>query len=268
MNFSYWGFNQYITQRTLAAKNLNEAQKGIAFAAYLKLLMPVIVVLPGIAAALLMPDLDKPDKAYPEMMKLVPHGMLGITFAALVAAIASSLSSMANSVSTIFTVDIYKPLLNKDADEQQMVKVGRIVAVLAMAVAVIIAEPLLGQLDQAFQYIQEFTGFFTPGIVAIFLLGFFWKKATAQSALVAAISSAVLSLAFKLLWPELPFMDRVGIVFLACMALAVLVTFAGGAQDQEKAINLQDIRFDTSASFNIATVGICLILVALYVSWW
>lgn len=268
MNFSYWGFNQYITQRTLAAKSLQEAQKGIAFAAYLKMLMPVIVVLPGIAAAMLVPELSKPDQAYPEMMKLVPHGLLGITFAALVAAIASSLGSMSNSISTIFTIDIYKQLINPNASEHKTVVVGRTVALVSMVIAVIVAKPLLGNLDQAFQYIQEFTGFFTPGIVVIFLLGFFWKKATATSALIAAVSSALLSLILKLCWPELPFMDRVGLVFLLCTALAVIVTLIGGGKEQPNAIKLDGINFKTQTSFNIATLGILILLVALYTIWW
>ncbi|HEY7884464.1 MAG TPA: sodium/sugar symporter [Cellvibrionaceae bacterium] len=268
MNLSYWGFNQYITQRALAAKSLRDAQKGIAFAAFLKLLMPVIVVLPGIAAFMLRPDLDMPDQAYPTMMQLVPHGLLGITFAALVAAIASSLGSMTNSISTIFTVDIYKQLINPNASETRSVWVGRAAAGTAMLIAVIVARPLLGQLDQAFQYIQEFTGFFTPGIVAIFMLGFFWKKATALSALVAAIGSAVLSLALKLLWPALPFMDRVGLVFLACIGLAVVITLLSGAKEQEKAVHLDDIDFSTTTGFNIASIAVVLILIALYAAWW
>ncbi|MCW8196338.1 sodium/solute symporter [Proteobacteria bacterium 005FR1] len=293
MNLSYWGFNQYITQRALAAKNLVEAQKGIAFAAYLKLLMPLIVVLPGIAAAMLAPGLDRPDQAYPEMMKLVPQGLLGITFAALVAAISSSLGSMSNSVSTIFTMDIYRQLINTNASERRTLWVGRLAALSAMIIALTVAQPLLGELDQAFQYIQEFTGFFTPGIVAIFLLGFFWKKATASSALVAAIASVVLSIAFKLLWPALPFMDRVGLVFVLCCVLAVVVTLGSlaisgtgglrqaapadgsghsylfnGAGDQSKAIDLEGIEFSTTGSFNMLAIGVCLITAALYVIWW
>lgn len=268
MNFSYWGFNQYITQRALAAKSLQEAQKGIAFAAYLKLLMPVIVVVPGIAAAMLTPDLAKPDQAYPEMMKLVPHGLLGITFAALVAAIASSLGSMSNSISTIFTMDIYKQMINPNASDKQTVMIGRTVALVAMIIAVVVAKPLLGELDQAFQYIQEFTGFFTPGIVVIFLLGFFWKKATATSALAAAISSAVLSLALKLFWPSLPFMDRVGLVFLLCVAIAVVITLASGGKEQKNAVDLNGIDFKTTTGFNIATLGVVLILIGLYAAWW
>lgn len=268
MNFSYWGFNQYITQRALAAKSLQEAQKGIAFAAYLKILMPVIVVVPGIAAAILAPELERPDQAYPEMMKLVPHGLLGITFAALVAAIASSLGSMSNSISTIFTMDIYKQLINRNASEKKSVMVGRAAALISMIIAVIIAKPLLGNLPQAFQFIQEFTGFFTPGIVVIFLLGFFWKKATATSALVAAIGSFVFSTLFYLLLPDLPFMDRVGVVFILCLLLAVIITYASGGKVQQKAIDLDDVQFKTETSYNVATLGIVLIVIALYATWW
>jgi SSS family solute:Na+ symporter len=175
---------------------------------------------------------------------------------------------MSNSISTIFTMDIYRQLINPGASERKTVWVGRLAAVCAMLTAMIVAQPLLGQLDQAFQYIQEFTGFFTPGIVAIFLLGFFWKKATATSALAAAISSAGLSILFKLFWPALPFMDRVGLVFLLCIAIAVVITLASGAGKQAKAINLEGIEFETSGSFNMLAIGVCLILIALYATWW
>ncbi|MBB3062742.1 sodium/sugar symporter [Microbulbifer rhizosphaerae] len=265
MNLSYWGFNQYITQRTLAAKSLREAQKGIALAAFLKLLMPILVVLPGIAALVLVPNLEKPDQAYPEMMKLVPAGLLGLTFAALVAAIASSLSSMANSVSTIFTMDIYRQLAGTQRGEKHLVLVGRTAALTAMVVAMVIAEPLLGKLDQAFQYIQEFTGFFTPGVVAIFLLGFFYKRANATSALVAGIGSVVLSALARIFWPELPFMDRVGLIFVACLLLGMLVA---GKEKNPKAIETGSVDYSTSSGFNLSALCISLILVALYYTWW
>ena len=209
-NLSYWGFNQYIIQRALAAKNLGEAQKGVVFAAFLKLLMPVIIVLPGIAAVLLAPDLAKPDQAYPTMMGLLPVGLLGLVFAALVAAIIASTSSKINSVATIFTLDLYAKAKgvqtraqdasgNADlttAHEKQLVLVGRISAVVATLLAILTARPLLGSLDQAFQYIQEFSGFVTPGITVIFLLGLFWKGATEAGALVGAVASVLLSFLF------------------------------------------------------------------------
>lgn len=268
MNISYWGFNQYIIQRALAAKSLQEAQKGMAFAAYIKLFVPLIVVLPGICAVVLAPDLSKPDQAYPEMMKYLPHGILGIAFAALVAAIASSLSSMSNSVSTIFTMDIYKKLIAPEASEKKLVWVGRITALVAMITAVLLAKPFVGKSQQAFQFIQEFTGFFTPGIVVIFLFGFFWKKATAMAALVAAISSFVFSGLFYFFLPQVPFMDRVGIVFLLCAGLAVLVTLVSGAKNQENAVDLSGISFKTTTGFNIAAVGVIAILIAIYSVWW
>ncbi|MFT5766987.1 MAG: SSS family solute:Na+ symporter [Halioglobus sp.] len=268
MNISYWGFNQYIIQRALAAKSQREAQKGIAMAAYLKLLMPVLVVFPGIAAVLLMPDLAEPDNAYPHLMTLLPTGLLGLVFAALIAAIVSSVGSMMNSISTIFTLDIYRSLRPHKADDQRhLVTVGRTVSFSALVIAVLCAKPLLGNFDQAFQYIQEFTGFFTPGIVVVFLLGIFWKKATVNSALLAAVSSAVLSLCLKLAWPELPFMDRVGLVFLVCTLLAVSLSLVEN-KAQSGAIDLDDIEFRTSTGFNIAGIGVVLILAALYATWW
>jgi SSS family solute:Na+ symporter len=267
MNISYWGFNQYIIQRALAAKSIHEAQKGIAFAAFLKLLMPVIVVLPGIAMFVLEPDLAAPDQAYPSAMTLLPVGIKGLVFAALLAAIVSSLASMINSISTIFTMDIYSSMVKED-NQANLVVVGRVVAVAAMVLAMICAKPLLGNFDQAFQYIQEFTGFFTPGIVVIFVLGMFWKKATSLGALTAAIGSAVLSFGFKMLWPALPFIDRVGLVFLLCTAIAVVISVLQGNEDQPGSVDLGDIDFSTTRGFNVAGVAVALILAALYATWW
>ena len=268
MNISYWGFNQYIIQRALAAKNIQEAQKGIAFAAFLKLLMPIIVVLPGIAIFVLNPTLGTPDHAYPEAMAMLPSGIKGLVFAALLAAIVSSLASMTNSISTIFTMDIYASFSSKKDENGNRVMVGRVVAVAAMLLAMICAKPLLGNFDQAFQYIQEFTGFFTPGIVVIFLLGMFWKKTTSSGALAAAIGSAVLSFAFKMLWPELPFIDRVGLVFLLCVAIAVSFSVLAGNRNQDGAVSLRDIQFATTNGFNFSAVLVALILAALYATWW
>jgi SSS family solute:Na+ symporter len=267
MNLSYWGFNQYIIQRALAAKSVREAQKGIVFAAFLKLLMPVLVVLPGMAAVILAPTLAKPDQAYPTMMNLLPAGIKGLVFAALLAAIVSSLASMMNSISTIFTMDIYEKA--KPASSQHhLVTVGRVTGLISIIIAIIVAKPLLGKFDQAFQYIQEFTGFFTPAVVAIFVMGIFWKKATPNSAIASAVASAGLSLAFKLWWPELPFMDRVGLVFVCCVVTAYAVTLLENKGPQKGAIELKDIDFSTSGGFNIAGVAVALILVALYATWW
>lgn len=267
MNLSYWGFNQYIIQRALAAPNLREAQKGIAFAAFLKLLMPIIVVLPGIAAVLILPDLAKPDQAYPQLMALMPSGLKGLIFAALVAAILSSLASMTNSVATLFTMDLYAQV--KPAESQQhYVLVGRAVSLLSLLIALFTAKPLLGDFDQAFQYIQEFTGFFTPGIVVLFFMGMFWKKTTADAALLAAVGSAVFSFLFYQFWPALPFMDRVGLVFLLCLGLAIVVSLLQGNKNQAGAVELNDISFGTSKGFSLSLVLVVLVLVVFYSVWW
>jgi len=269
MNLSYWGFNQYIIQRALAAKNIQEAQKGIAFAAYLKLLMPIIVVLPGIAAVVLYPNLSAADQAYPSMMDLMPIGIKGLVFAALVAAIVSSLASMTNSISTIFTMDIYRPA-NPNKSQQHYVKVGRFATLVSLVIALFMAEPLLGKFDQAFQYIQEFTGVFTPGIVVIFLLGMFWKKATSMGALSAALGSAIFSFGLRVLQPELPFMDRMSYVFILCLSLMVIVSLMNRASSpsSDTSVSLNDVSFVTERSFNIAATGVVIILTALYTLWW
>lgn len=269
MNLSYWGFNQYIIQRALAAKNIHEARKGIAMAAYLKLLMPAIVVLPGIAAAHLVPSLSDPDQAYPTMMAMVPHGIRGLVFAALIAAIVSSLGSMTNSISTIFTMDLYRSW-QPGKSQAHLVLVGRSVGFIALLIAVLTAKPLLGNFDQAFQYIQEFTGFFTPGICVIFLLGMFWRGMTSNGAYAAAIGSAMLSLAMRLYAPELPFMDRVGIVFLVCTAAAIVVSVADADRSSTNlaAVDLNPDLFRAKSSYNAAAVGVVLILTGFYVTWW
>ncbi|MBT5073898.1 MAG: sodium transporter, partial [Kordiimonadaceae bacterium] len=266
LHFAYWGFNQYIIQRALAAKNLVEAQRGIAFAAVLKLIMPVIVVLPGIAAFALFPDLEAPDQAYPELMKLMPVGMMGLVFAALVAAIVSSLGSMTNSISTIFTMDIYN-YYKPDKSQHHYVMVGRIVSLLSLIIAMICARPLLGNFDQAFQYVQEFTSFFTPGIVIIFILGMFWSKTTPAGALAAAIGSFVTSIAFKVLWPSLPFLDRMNYIFVICFVLAVGTSLL--FKEENKPIHdVEKADFRTTPGYNLVALSIFLVLTAIYITWW
>jgi SSS family solute:Na+ symporter len=271
MNISYWGFNQYIIQRALAAKSIGEAQKGIAFAAYLKLLMPVIVVLPGMAALVLAPALSAPDQAYPTMMNLLPAGLKGLVFAALIAAIVASLASKVNSIATIFTLDLYVKV-NKAATERHLVLVGRIAAVTAMVIGVLVARPLLGGFSQAFQFIQDFTGFFTPSIVVIFILGLFWKRASEAGALTAAIGGVALSGVMWWLDREgiftLPFMNRVGVVFLAALAAAIVVSLLSPPKEGTMQIRLDGVSYKTSAGFNIAGVGVILFLVAVYAIWW
>ena len=267
MNLSYWGFNQYIIQRALAAKSIGQAQTGIAFAAYLKLIMPVIVVLPGLAALILAPDLPRPDQAYPEIMKLLPPGVLGLVFASLIAAIVASLASKINSISTIFTLDVYAHA-RKGATERHLVLVGRITSAVAMAIGVLAAKPLLGNFDQAFQYIQKFTGFFTPGIVVIFVLGMFWKRASAASAITAAIGSVVLSAIFTGAFPDWPFLNTVGLVFLITLAAAILVSLVSPAKEGSNLVRLDDIDYKTPTSFNLAAFGMIFLVGVLYITLW
>ncbi len=226
-NLYYWGNNQYIIQRALAAKSIKEAQKGVAFAAVLKLLMPLIVVIPGIAAFVLQADIDKPDQAFPWVLSnFVGSGFRGLVFAALVAAIGSSISSMVNSVSTIFTLDVYKPLISPDKNDRHYVNIGKAAAAISLGVGVVLA-PLLGNLDQVFQYIQEYTTFISPGVVAVFILGIFWKRATSRAALAAILISVPLSFFLKVYFPELPFIDRSAFTFLFITAMMVVISLLG-----------------------------------------
>lgn len=293
-NLAYWGFNQYIIQRALAAKSIEEAQKGVVFAAFLKLLVPFIVVVPGIAAVILAPGLDRPDQAYPMMMNLLPAGILGLVFAALIAAVVGTIASMINSISTIFTLDLYAKftgrrskaedeadavegvteaaVLTADAavpdNEKHLVMVGRITALVAIVLASVTAAPLLGGSDQAFQFIQEFSGFFTPGITVIFLLGLFWKKASEAGAIGAAVASVGLSYLFKALAPAIPFMDRMGITFLIALVLAIVLSLAiPGAAGKDR-ISTEGISYGTTSSFNIAAFAVIAILIAFYTTWW
>lgn len=289
-NLSYWGFNQYIIQRALAAKSVTEAQKGIVFAACLKLLTPVIIVLPGIAAVVIAPNLAKPDDAYPTMMQLLPSGLLGLVFAALIAAIIASTASKINSIATIFTLDIYAKMKGRGSgddgarsasDERRLVLVGRITACAAILIAIVTARPLLGGSDQAFQFIQEFSGFFTPGITVIFLLGLFWKPASEAGAIAAAVSSVLMSFVFWFDWAHhipalaglgalngIAFMNRMLIVFIVSLGLAMLVSLLRPATTGRNRIQTRDVDFSTRASFNVAALGVVLVLIALYATWW
>jgi solute:Na+ symporter, SSS family len=267
MNISYWGFNQYIIQRALAAKNIRAAQQGILLAAFLKLLMPLIIVLPGIAAVALAPHLAHPDEAYPHLMALLPPGLLGLVFAALVAAIVASMGSKINSIATIFTMDIYRSL-RPDASQRHLVLIGRCAAATALVIAILTAQPLLGHFDQAFQFIQEFTGFFTPGICVIFLLGMFWERCTEGGALAAAIGSALLSALLWRTWPSLPFMDRVGLVFVVCLALAIVISLLQTRRARVLKVEIKQIDYSTGAGFNLAAVAITAILIGIYWKWW
>jgi SSS family solute:Na+ symporter len=267
-NISYWGFSQYVTQKAFAAKNLDQAQKGTIFAGYIKLLMPFIVVLPGMITCYLQADIGKPDEAYPWLMaSVIPMGLKGAAIAALFAAIVSSLSSMANSTSTIFTMDIYRHLIKRNATEKDMVKMGRIAASTALAIAMCVA-PLLGNVDQAFQYIQEYSAWISPAIVIIFVSGFFWKKATSNAVLWVAIASIVLTLGMTIIWPDMPFMRREEWVFGFLVVILVGISLFENKVESRKEIILEKKMFHTSAAFNIGAIGILTILGVLYTIFW
>ena len=234
-NLGYWGFNQYIIQKGLAAKSVEEAQKGLVFAGFLKILIPFIVVLPGICAYYisLRPELlsglqgsiNVADDAYPWLVRnFTPTGVKGLTFAALAAAIISSLASMFNSTSTLFTMDIYKKYINKEASDKKLVNVGRLTSLAALVVAAIAVEPLLGSLDQAFQYIQEYSGFIYPGIIVVFGLGLLWKRASSRAAVWTAIINIPLGVLFKIFLGGVPFQLRAGYIFIILLAFFVLMT--------------------------------------------
>ena len=295
-NLYYWGFNQYIIQRTLAAKSLAEGQKGIVFAAFLKLIIPVIVVLPGIIAYVMNIDdsgvltaasVDPGfigaagnfanDNAAPWLIKnFIPAGVKGLILAALAAAIVSSLASMLNSTSTIFTMDIYKSHFNKNASDAKMVSVGRIAAVVALITAIIIA-PQLGSLGQVFIFIQEYTGVVSPGILAVFLMGLFYKKATNNAAIWGAILSIPIAMYFKVapkgwsdasIFVELPFMHQMGYTCIATLAIIAIISYIEGNQDDPKGINLTKKLFATNNTFNIGAFSVLLITVLLYAMFW
>ena len=237
-NLGYWGFNQYIIQKGLAAKSIDEAKKGLVFAGFLKILIPFIVVLPGICAYYIMQDpqafssihfagsINRADDAYPWLIRnFTPTGIKGLSFAALAAAIISSLASMFNSTSTLFTMDIYKKYINKDAKDKTLVSVGRMVAVGALLIALVAVEPLLGGLDQAFQYIQEYSGFIYPGIIVVFGLGLLWKRASSTAAVWTAILTIPMGVLFKILLPNVAFQFRAGYIFIILFTFFVIVTY-------------------------------------------
>jgi SSS family solute:Na+ symporter len=237
-NLGYWGFNQYIIQKGLAAKNIDEAKKGLIFAGFLKILIPFIVVLPGICAYYIMQDpqafegmklagkINVADDAYPWLIRnFTPTGIKGLSFAALAAAIISSLASMFNSTSTLFTMDIYKKYINREANDKSLVSVGRIVSVVAAVIALIAVKPLLGGLDQAFQYIQEYSGFIYPGIIVVFGLGLLWKRASSVAAVWTAIITIPMGVLFKVVMPDVAFQFRAGYIFIILLAVFVIISY-------------------------------------------
>ena len=300
INLNYWGCNQYITQRALGA-DIKTARNGILFAAFLKLLMPIIVVLPGIAAfvlyqkgyfgsEMLQDGSLNPDRAYPVLLNLLPVGLKGLSFAALTAAIVASLAGKANSIATIFTLDIYKTKLNVDADEKKLVNVGQKAIIVAMLVAVVVA-PFLG-IDKkgGFQYIQEYTGFVSPGVFAMFILGFFWKKTTSNAALFATIGGFLMSLAFKFMPAfvdlsflystgfaipnadglyEIPFIDRMGFVFLICVIGMVSISlFETSRGVKTNGLEIDSTMFKMSPAFTVGMLIVLSLIAAFYTIFW
>ncbi len=285
-NLAYWGCNQYIVQRTLGA-DLKTARQGILFAAFLKLLIPVIAVLPGITMYVLhnnglfqteMADAAgtvKPDHAYPTLMNLLPAGLKGVAFAALTAAIVASLAGKANSISTIFSLDIYNKYFNREASERRLVIVGRWAVIIAMLIAALVT-PALKSLDQAYQFIQEYVGFISPGVLAIFLLGLYWKKTTAPAAMAAALLTIPVSTVLKFLpvwtngaFPDYPFLDRMTITFFLLVVVMVVMSISKPkAQNDTHVIEVDKSMFRVSTSFLVGSVIICGILAALYTAFW
>jgi SSS family solute:Na+ symporter len=280
-NLAYWGCNQYIVQRALGA-DLSTARNGILFAAFLKLLVPLIVVIPGIAmfvlhenglfqAEMAINGVIKPDHAYPTLMNLLPSGLKGVAFAALTAAIVASLAGKANSISTIFSLDIYKKMIKPDASEKQMVNMGRWVVIISITVAAIVA-PALRSLDQAYQFIQEYVGFLSPGVLAIFLLGLFWKKTTSGAALFGTILTIPLSATLKFLpdwtgglFPVYPFLDRMFITFWIVLFFMIIISLLTPASVRRKEIlPFEKSMLDVKPSFIIGSILILGILAALY----
>lgn len=307
-NLSYWGCNQYITQRALGA-SLPTARNGLLFAAFLKMLMPLIVVIPGIAVYYMMkngitaisPDLlltssgvQDPNKAYPALLTLLPTGLKGLSFAALTAAIVASLAGKANSIATIFTLDIYKKAINTEASETRMVNVGKIAVVVSLflgtLLALVVGDALMGEGKQGFQYIQEYTGFVSPGIFAMFILGFFWKKTTSNAALFATIGGFLFSIVLKFsdslmdlhflsainfAVPNevgryvIPFMDRMTIVFFFCIIGMVIISL----YDNKRGVVPNGLEIDAKMfKMSPTFLAISLLLVgmtaALYIAFW
>ena len=284
-NLAYWGCNQYIIQRALGA-NLKTARSGLLFAAFLKLLVPVIVVLPGITMFVLhknglfqremMPDgIVKPDHAYPTLMNLLPPGLKGVAFAALTAAVVASLAGKANSISTIFSLDIYKKYFNKQATEKQLVGIGKWVVIVSMGIAALIA-PALKSLDQAYQFIQEYVGFISPGVLAIFLLGFFWKRTTASAALTGSLLTIPVSTILKFLpvwtqgsFPDYPFLDRMTITFGIIVLIMIGISLSKPATlNASHTIVVDKKDFRVSPAFIFGSVIIMGILAGLYTIFW
>jgi len=267
---------------------MKEAQRGLALAASIKMILPFLVVLPGMIAYAMYCNgmfgadeafslngggLDN-DRAYPWLIsQFIPAGLKGLILVALAAAIVSSLASMLNSTATIFTMDIYKPHFNRKASDKTILRVARITVLVALVSACVVA-PMLGNVGQAFQYIQEYTGIVTPGILAIYMLGLFWKKTTNNAAIWGALLSIVFALAFKVgcnygILAPMPWMRQIEFTFL--LTVVVIITFSlieGKGKDHPKAVQITKGLFKTDPVFNIAAMAIILVLTVIYSVFW
>jgi SSS family solute:Na+ symporter len=301
VNLNYWGCNQYITQRALGA-DLQTARKGILFAGFLKLFMPVIVMLPGIAAYVLYKNNQLPgfeggkDGAYSAILAFLPSGLKGLAIAALTAAIVASLAGKANSISTIFTLDIYKKYLNKTSDEKKMVVVGRLTVFISMIIAILFTwKDVLGIGGEGgFTFIQKYTGFISPGVFAMFILGMFWKRTTGAAALTGLILGFVLAIFFnnyavdifgRETWMytafeyqkmekgivktvvEIPFLINMGWSFFITVLTMVLISLAG-PKVNPKAFAIDSSMFKLKPSITAMIVATLLILTLLYAKFW
>ena len=277
-NLGYWGFNQYIIQKGLAAKSINEAKKGLIFAGFLKILIPFIVVLPGIcayyigqnpdafAAMNLQGKINIPDDAYPWLIRnFTPTGIKGLSFAALAAAIISSLASMFNSTSTLFTMDIYKKYVNPGASDKKLVNVGRMTSIVALIIALVTVKPLLGGIPQAFQYIQEYSGFIYPGIITVFGLGLLWKRASSTAAVWTAIITIPLGVLFKVFLGDVPFQFRAGYIFIIVVSFFIIVSLLDKKFISATATDKGDIASMEKWAKILGGTGIGLIILAIIV---
>ena len=282
-NLGYWGFNQYIIQKGLAAKSLDEAKKGMIFAAFLKILIPFIVCIPGVCAFYIMNGdgealenlrqtlaggIERSDDAYPFLIRnFTPTFVKGLSFAALAAAVISSLASMFNSTSTLFTMDIYKQFINKNASETKLVNVGRMTSISALIIALLAVYPLMGGIDQAFQFIQEYSAFVYPGVVVIFGLGLLWKRASGAAAVVCAIGTFAFSILFKFTLPDVPFLVRSGYVFICLVILFVGISLKSSravAADELDEHTVKTQLFWSNILFAVAAVSVVLFVASFF----
>ena len=267
-SFSYWGCNQYIIQRTLAAKNMREAQNGLLFASFLSIIVAIIIVLPGVIACELFSDkIVSRDEAFPVLIReLLPAGYAGLVIAALIAAIISSLNSMCNSVATIFTMDVYRKIINKNASDTQLVKVGRWTTAFALVLAVIVS-PAVVSMGKLFSFIQEYTGFVTPGVLVIFLLGLFWKRTTSNAALWSVLLTIPISFFFKMILPDTAFLDRMLLTFIILLAVAIAISL------HERYVYKSNFDGDamstkSSVIFNFGALIISALIAVFYIIFW